>query len=287
MQLLRGCLQSRRSCMNVEPYAALSISGMGQYDERFVERASGLRAILEALPAAIYTTDAQGRITSYNDEAVRFSGRVPQLGSDSWCVTWKLYRTDGTPLPHDQCPMAIALKEGRPVRGVSAIAERPDGTRVHFMPYPTPIKDACGKVIGAVNMLVDVTEQKRAEDAQARLAAIVASSVDAIYSTSLDGTIQTWNEGAEHLFGYSAAEALGQPVTLLIPEDRQAEERELSERIARGEVVVNFETKRRAKDGRSFDVSLAASPIRDAAGRVVGTSRIPRDITERKRAEEA
>ena len=273
--------------MKFERELSLPTSSMGRYSEELHDRLGGMRALLEALPAAIYTTDAEGRITSYNDEAVRFAGRVPQLGTDSWCVTWKLYWPDGTPLPHDQCPMAIALREGRPVRGVSAIAERPDGTRVHFMPYPTPIKDACGKVIGAVNMLVDVTEQKRAEEAQARLAAIVASSVDAIYSTSLDGTIQTWNEGAEHLFGYSAAEALGQPVTLLIPEDRQAEERELSERIARGEVVVNFETKRRAKDGRSFDVSLAASPIRDAAGRVVGTSRIPRDITERKRAEEA
>jgi len=273
--------------MKFERELSLPTSSMGRYSEELHDRLGGMRALLEALPAAIYTTDAEGRITSYNDEAVRFAGREPQLGTDSWCVTWKLYWPDGTPLPHDQCPMAIALREGRPVRGVSAIAERPDGTRVHFMPYPTPIKDACGKVIGAVNMLVDVTEQKRAEEAQARLAAIVASSVDAIYSTSLDGTIQTWNEGAEHLFGYSAAEALGQPVTLLIPEDRQAEERELSERIARGEVVVNFETKRRAKDGRSFDVSLAASPIRDAAGRVVGTSRIPRDITERKRAEEA
>src|SRR5205823_5345057 len=135
------------------------------------------------------------------------------------------------------------------VRGVSAIAERPDGTRVHFMPYPTPIKNASGKVIGAVNMLVDITEQKRAEEAQARLAAIVASSVDAIFSTSLDGTIQTWNSGAEYLFGYSATEALGRPVAITVPEDRLAEEAELSRRMARGEVVVNFETVRRAKDG--------------------------------------
>jgi len=165
--------------MKFERELSLPTSSMGRYSEELHDRLGGMRALLEALPAAIYTTDAEGRITSYNDEAVRFAGREPQLGTDSWCVTWKLYWPDGTPLPHDQCPMAIALREGRPVRGVSAIAERPDGTRVHFMPYPTPIKDACGKVIGAVNMLVDVTEQKRAEEAQARLAAIVASSVDA------------------------------------------------------------------------------------------------------------
>ena len=174
----------------------LPISSLGQYSGQLYERAGGLRAILEALPAAIYTTDAEGRITSYNEEAVRFSGRVPQIGSDSWCVTWKLYWPDGTPLPHDQCPMAIALKEGRPVRGVSAIAERPDGTRVHFMPYPTPIMDANGRVIGGVNMLVDITDQKLAEESQARLAAIVQSSDDAIVSKSLDGIIRTWNARA-------------------------------------------------------------------------------------------
>ena len=139
--------------MKFERDLPFPVSSMGQYATELFDRLGGMRAILEALPAAIYTTDAEGRITSFNDEAVRFSGRVPQLGSDSWCVTWKLYYPDGTPLPHDQCPMAVALREGRPVRGVSAIAERPDGTRVHFMPYPTPIKDANGKVIG-VNFAV-------------------------------------------------------------------------------------------------------------------------------------
>src|SRR5919109_5294749 len=162
--------------MKFERDLPLGASSMGQYAEKLYDRLGGMRAILEALPAAVYTTDAEGRITSFNDEAVRFSGRVPQLGTDSWCVTWKLYRSDGTPLPHDECPMAVALKTGRPVRGVSAIAERPDGTRVHFMPYPTPIKDASGKVIGAVNMLVDITQQRAAEEVDARLAAIVETS---------------------------------------------------------------------------------------------------------------
>src|SRR5689334_16514371 len=273
--------------MKFERDLPLGASSMGQYSDAVHDGLGGLRAILEVLPAAIYTTDAEGRITSFNDEAVRFSGRAPQLGTDSWCVTGKLYWPDGTPLPHDQCPMAVALREGRPVRGLSAIADRPDGTRVHFMPYPTPIRDANGKVIGAVNMLVDITEQKRAEEAQARLAAIVASSADAIFSASLDGTIQTWNRGAEQLFGYGAAEVLGQSVSILIPEDRHEEEAEITARIARGEVLVNHETVRVRKDGQRFDISLTASPIRNAEGRVVGASRIPRDITERKRADEA
>jgi PAS domain S-box-containing protein len=113
------------------------------------------------LPAAVYTTDAQGRLTFYNQAAVEFSGRRPELGSDHWCVSWRLYWPDGTPMRHDECPMAIALKEDRPVRGVEAIAERPDGSRVHFIPFPTPLHDASGVLIGAVNMLVDITDRRQ------------------------------------------------------------------------------------------------------------------------------
>jgi PAS domain S-box-containing protein len=102
-----------------------------QAEERLRESERHVRELLEALPAAIYTTDAAGRITYYNQAAVEFSGRRPILGSDEWCVTWRLFTPDGTPLPHDQCPMAVALREGRPVRGAEAIAERPDGTRSH------------------------------------------------------------------------------------------------------------------------------------------------------------
>jgi PAS domain S-box-containing protein len=123
------------------------------------------RELLEALPAAIYTTDAEGRITFFNQAAVELAGRVPKLG-DEWCVTWRLYWPDGRPLPHDQCPMAVALKESRPVRGAEAIAERPDGTRIPFIPFPTPLRDGAGRLIGAVNMLVDVSERREAETQQ-------------------------------------------------------------------------------------------------------------------------
>lgn len=125
-----------------------------------------LQDLLAAIPAAIYTTDATGGITYYNEAAVEFAGRRPVLGADRWCLSWKLYWPDGTPLPHDQCPMAIALKEGRPVRGKEAVAERPDGTRVPFIPFPTPLRDAEGKVVGAINMLVDVSERRQAETQQ-------------------------------------------------------------------------------------------------------------------------
>jgi len=137
-------------------------------DRKLRENERQFGDLLQAMPAAIYTTDAAGRITFYNEAAVELSGRRPKLGSDEWCVTWRLYEPDGTPLPHDQCPMAVALREDRPIRGKEAIAERPDGTRVPFLPYPTPLHDASGALIGAVNMLVDVSQRKEAE-AQQRL----------------------------------------------------------------------------------------------------------------------
>lgn len=129
------------------------------------ERERHIRDLLDALPAAIYTTDAAGRITYHNQAAADLAGRQPELGKDQWCVTWRLYSPDGTPMPHDQCPMAIALKENRTVRGAEAMAERPDGTLVPFIPYPTPLRDASGALVGAVNMLVDISERKAAEQA--------------------------------------------------------------------------------------------------------------------------
>jgi len=124
-----------------------------------------LQELIAAIPAAIYTTDVEGRITYFNQAAVDLAGCTPKIGNE-WCVTWKLYHPDGRPLPHDQCPMAIALREGRAIRNAEAVAERPDGTRVPFIPYPTPLRDGAGKIVGAINMLVDVSERKQAETQQ-------------------------------------------------------------------------------------------------------------------------
>jgi two-component sensor histidine kinase len=126
----------------------------------------GHRRLLDALPAAVYTTDAAGMVTFYNRAAAELAGREPQIGQDQWCVTWRLYRPDGTPLPHDQCPMAVALKEGRPVRGVELLVERPDGLRVPVLPYPTPLLDDAGRLVGAINMLVDIRDRRHAEAQQ-------------------------------------------------------------------------------------------------------------------------
>jgi PAS domain S-box-containing protein len=243
------------------------------------------RELLDALPAAIYTTDAAGRITYYNSAAVQLAGRRPRIGSDEWCVTWRLYWPDGTPLPHDECPMAVALKTGRPVRDVEAVAERPDGTLVRFMPYPTPLHDASGNVIGAVNMLVDLTERSQAEQARQLLASIVESSDDAIVSKDLNGVIASWNPGAERLFGYTADEVVGKSVTSLFPLDLQNEEHAILGRIRLGEKIEHYETVRCRKDGSLVDISLTVSPIRNAAGKVAGVSKIARDISARKKAE--
>ena len=121
------------------------------------------REFLEALGVAVYTTDADGKITFFNEAAAELWGRRPELGEE-WCGSFRLFWSDGSPLAHGDCPMAIALKEGRAVRGFTAIAERPDGSRVDFQPYPTPLYDRAGRMIGAVNVLVDVTERRRMED---------------------------------------------------------------------------------------------------------------------------
>src|SRR5690349_8532834 len=135
-------------------------------------------------------------------------------------------------------------------------------------------------------MLVDISDRKRADVHGQRLASIVESSDDAIASKDLDGTITSWNRGAERLFGYKAEEIIGKSVTILIPPDRLDEEPQIIERVRRGERIDHFDTVRRRKDGSLIDISLTVSPINDADGRIIGASKIARDITERRRAQE-
>jgi PAS domain S-box-containing protein len=198
-----------------------------------------------------------------------------------------MYWPDGTPLPHDECPMAVALKEKRNFgNGQEAIAEQPDGTRIPFMAFPSLLRDAAGEVVGALNMFVDISERKRSEELAQRLASIVESSDDAIIGKNFDGIITSWNRSAERLFGYVAEEVIGKPVTILIPADRRDEEDAILKHIRSGQRVEHFETVRQRKDGSFVDISLTISPIRNAFGKIIGASKIARDITERKRAEE-
>lgn len=497
------------------------------------------RQLVQSLPAAVYTCDSQGRITLYNHAAVTLWGREPEIGKDMWCGSWKIFKPDGTPLPLEECPMALALREGRSVRGEEIIVERPDGTRSFVLPHPDPIRDESGAIIGSVNMLVvvddlksveqalrssefrlqsllnlmpaavyacdaegritfynrraaelwgrepalhddhqkfcaackcffngallapqntpmaiavregksfrnlepeferpdgvrvpvlvnvdpildadgkpagainvfqdvtalkhaeadlrrknnqlaafldtavlglhrvgpdgiilwanaaemdmlgytpeeyighhitefhadrpviddilkvlacgeklndrearlrckdgsikhvlidssvlwedgkfihtqcftrDVTDRKRGEETAARLAAIVEHSDDAIFSCDLSGNIKSWNRGAERLYGYTAAEAVGQYISVLLPETRQGEEADILKLIRQGQAVENYETLRRRKDGSLFHVSLTISPVKDQQGNVVGISKVARDITDKVRA---
>lgn len=127
-----------------------------------------LRDQLDGLPAPVYLTDSAGWVTWYNQACIDFAGRQPVTGEDRWCVSWRLYTQEGAALPHEQCPMALAIRERKPVRGVIAVAERPDGSRVLFTPFATPVLDARGDLIGAVNLLLDVTDARQAESLRAQ-----------------------------------------------------------------------------------------------------------------------
>ena len=275
------------------------------------------RDLLEALPVAIYTTDAVGHITFCNRAAVELAGRVPTLGSDEWCVTWRLYKPDGTPLPHDQCPMAVALRENRVVRGEESIAERPDGTRVAFMPYPTPLRDGTGKLIGAVNLLVDITGAKRGEeqlrrlsgrleervaertielsDALARLQQserrfrlLVQGVTDyAIFMLDPCGIITNWNAGAERIKGYSSADIIGKPFSVFYSEaDRRAGVPDRALLTARHSGRFEGEGWRIRKDGTRFWANVIIDAIYDESGQLIGFAKVTRDMTERREMEE-
>jgi PAS domain S-box-containing protein len=144
------------------------------------------RKLLDALPVPVYLTDPDGMLTYWNRACAEFAGREPTLGKDRWCVTWRIHTPADEPLPHDRCPMAMAVKEQRAVRGEVAIAMRPDGSRKAFAPYPTPLFDRDGDLVGAVNMLIDISdEQSDILAEQARRCRRLADAISDRYTTDL------------------------------------------------------------------------------------------------------
>ncbi len=242
-------------------HQALAAAGMGSWH---VDLASGLR-----------TRDAN-------------LNRI--LGYDSVATT--LPFTDGPQLIHAEDRAAALAAWDRAVATLGLYqAEfrivRPDGTQRWLREQGRVVSDNHGRAAYVTGVTLDITSHRAANDAAYRLAAIVESSHDAIISKNLNGVIQSWNRGAERLFGYTAAEAIGQPVFILIPPERHNEEPGILARIRAGERIEHYETVRRHKDGRLIDVSLTVSPIRDAQGHVIGASKIARDITGSKRTESA
>ncbi|NLR57607.1 PAS domain S-box protein [Chitinophaga polysaccharea] len=241
------------------------------------------RRLLECLPAAIYTCDKEGRLLFFNEAAVQLWGRTPQPGIDKWCGAWKIYQLDGTtPIRFDAIPMAQTIKSGRPVRGQQMIVERPDGRRRIVQPYPDPLFDANGQLVGAVNMLVDVTDQRANEEYISRMAAIVEYSDDAIIGKTLEGIVTSWNPAAERLFGYTAEEMIGTSITRIIPPDKLMEEPIILQQLRDGQRIDHFETKRVTKDGTLLDISLTISPVKDLQGNIIGASKIARDVTDQR-----
>jgi PAS domain S-box-containing protein len=260
-----------------EREANLASSGLTLSEQR-------QRQMIEALPAAAYTCDRDGRITWCNEAAAELWGRRPEIGVERWGGSVRVYAADGTLLPSSEFPSARALREEKSIRNEEIIIERPDGTRRHVIANPQLMRDETGEVTGIVNLLLDVTEARRAELDVRRLAAIVESSDDAILGTDLDGTITSWNGGAERLYGFAVTETLGRSVTMIVPAELLEDEREILQRVRRGEKIAPFDTVRRCKDGRLIDVSLTVSPIKDARGRIIGASKTARDITAQRRA---
>jgi len=227
---------------------------------------------------AIVSDDLSATITSWNPAAERLFGYTPAeaVGQHVFLIV------------PDECrekerELRAALLEGADLDTYDTTRRRKDGTRLDVSITVSLLRDAAGRVVGIRSVARDVCVRKGNERDAMRLAAIVESSDDAIVSKNLDGIILTWNPSAERLFGYTAEEAIGRPVTMIIPEDRLHEEVEVLRRIRAGILVNHFETVRRHKDGHDLDISLTVSPIRDETGTIVGASKIARDISEQKR----
>jgi PAS domain S-box-containing protein len=253
--------------------------------ELFTER-ERLRITLASIGDGVISTDAQGRVVFLNGVAERLTGwtqaeaeRMPL--SDVFHIVDEITRQ---PLEN---PALRALREQRVVELANhTMLLAKGGAEIPVDDSAAPMRGEDGSALGAVLVFRDVTARKRAHEAQARLAAIVESSEDAILSKTLDGVIQSWNAGAQRVFGYTAAEAIGRNITMLIPPERLSEETLIVSRLTRGERVEHFETVRIAKGGRRLHISLSVSPVEDDEGRIIGASKIARDITARREAEE-
>jgi PAS domain S-box-containing protein len=263
------------------------ISEKKRAEEALAASEERFRQLVSLMPAAVYACDEEGRITFYNKRAAELWGREPKLNEDQqkFCGAYRCW-FDGQVIPPEQTPMAVAVRRGESFRDLEPEFEAPDGTKRSVLVNIAPLYDSAGKQCGAINVFVDVTERKRADASAARLAAIVEHSEDAIFSMDPQGMITSWNRGAHRLYGYSPLEAIGNSVTMILPQDRREEEERIQQRICSGEALENFETVRRRKDGSYFHVSLTVSPVKGPNGKIIGVSKVARDITDKVRAKE-
>ena len=240
------------------------------------------RTLADSIPNLAWWANGDGYITWYNQRWYEYTGTTPKQ-MEGW--GWQSVH-DPQILPSVIERWKASLATGQPF-DMTFPLQGADGVFRPFLTRVMPLKDAQGRVQQWFGTNTDVSEQKRAEEAHARLAAIVESSDDAILAKSLDGTITSWNVGAERLLGYTAEEAIGRSICFLLPPERHDEEDQIMARLQAGERVEHFETARLTKDGRRLSVSVTSSPLKDGEGRIIGVSKIMRDITERKQAEDA
>jgi len=240
-----------------------------------------LAAVVESSDDAIIGKSLDGTIIAWNPGAANLFG-------------YSVFEAVGKPIQillpperiNEESDILARIRNGVRVKHFETVRVRKDGTKVHVSVTISPIRDRSSVIVGASQIARDITDRMCAEEVRKHLAAVVESSDDAIVGKSLDGTITAWNTGAENLFGYSASEALGKPIQMLVPPERANEESEILARLGRGEHLKHFETVRVQKNGRRIDVSVTTSPIKDSTGTIIGASKIARDISERKRAEE-
>jgi PAS domain S-box-containing protein len=270
-----------QSLEHVEQERRRSSEVFEQRTRELTRAVATLRATLESTADAILVTDEKDKVTEFNEifvEMWRVPPEVVQGGT--------LHELRGRMSRNFEDPRSFLARVEEIAAGISEsfdILEFKDGLIIERY---SKILTVQAEKLGRVWNYREVTERYSAEITSRRLAAIVASSDDAIIGKNLEGIISSWNHGAERIFGYTAEEMIGTSIMRLIPPNRQEEEGEILSRIRLGERFDHFETVRLAKDGRELNVAITVSPIKDSAGRVVGASKVARDISERKKAEE-
>ena len=244
------------------------------------EQLSRLAAIIESSDDAIVSKDLRGIIMSWNAGAERLYGyTVQEAVGQPVSMLIPPGRFD------DETHILERIRRGERVEHYETVRRRKDGTLIDVSLTISPILDRKGRVVGASKIARDITDRKRTLETLGRLAALVESSEDALFGQDLDGIVTSWNRGAEAVFGYSAEEIVGTSIMRLIPSAWHEEECDLQRKIAAGERIGNFETVRQTRDGRQFPVSITVSPLKDGDGKVIGASKVVRDITKRKQAE--
>jgi PAS domain S-box-containing protein len=275
--------ESRRRLLQEE--ASALEARRAQREER--RQREQLHVTLRSIGDAVIVTDRSGGVTFLNPVAVALTGWEPEDAAGQPLERVFHIVNEETRQPVEN-PVSKVLREGVVVGLANhTVLIARDGREFPIDDSGAPIRDEDGTIAGVVLVFRDATEARRAIEARLRLAAIVDSSDDAIISKNLDGTIDSWNKGAERLYGYTAEEVIGKPLSILVPPDHPDELPAIMERIKRGERVAHYETVRVRNDGRRVEVSLTISPVKSAAGKIVGASKIARDVTAQKRQEAA